>query len=273
MNRLFIQAVPISHLFNEISWLGIKALKIVDTIEIKTLPDPTWIVMDKTRIFHSGMGLVQSDFKESFTNTLPYLEEWNIDLYSCDFGPACEKYSSNHPISRLLSRDEIEDKMFESVEFIRKSYHNRLAVENYNYFNTGLYEHICEPDFINKMLTQLDLGLVLDLGHAAVTAFNLKIDMVDYLNALPLDRVVEIHLSKPFIPKHTNKQALDAHLSPGNREYDWLLNVIKFLPVSGPDIYVVIECYNDISNLIEQIDKTTKFFQKYSLKTRPSVTS
>ncbi|MDR2386517.1 MAG: DUF692 family protein [Deltaproteobacteria bacterium] len=246
-------AIPISHLFEEKNPNTEKILELSDTLEIKSLPEPAWLPKKKKRIFHSNLGLVEAAFKKTFDETLPYLLENKIALFSCDLGPAAEGYFKMLPITPVLSRREIQKKMAESLSHLRKNFKGSLAVENYNYFPTGLYSHICEPEFISSTLDKFDLGLVLDLAHALISAHNLHMDIYDYLKALPLERVKEIHLSRPLIPDDPNDLASDAHDPPGQREYQ-LLNLLieKLLPKTGwPPIYFVVEYYKSLDHLYE----------------------
>jgi uncharacterized protein (UPF0276 family) len=50
-------------------------------------------------------------------------------------------------------------------------------------------------DFISEVAAQTDTGLLLDLSHFAITSLNTKVDATTEIDRLPLERVVEIHLS------------------------------------------------------------------------------
>ncbi|MDR2302355.1 MAG: DUF692 family protein [Deltaproteobacteria bacterium] len=254
--------IPISHLFKKPTLNNIKLFDLSDTLEIKFLPEPEWLPRDKKRVFHANLGLVESGFRASFDQTLPYLEKNGIDYYGCDLGPAAEKYEGNKPIGRVLGQSEIEDRIAQNVEHVRKGFRGRLAVENYNYFPTGLYDYVCEPGFITRMTRGLDLGLVLDLAHAMVTAHNLGLELLDYLKALPLDRLTEIHVSRPKLPgSGQGGLALDSHNPPGRREYAYLYELIdKILPRAGlPEIFFVVEYYKN-SHGLYNITESAKGF-------------
>ena len=130
---------------------------------------------------------------------------------------------------------------------VRKSFQGPLAAENYNYYATGLYEHICRPEFITDFLTEFDLALVLDLAHAAVTARNLKIELETYLLELPLERTAEIHISRPYFHPVT---AVDAHEAPGDEEFMLLEFVLKHLPPNA-EVLVAVEYYAQLDLLMD----------------------
>jgi uncharacterized protein (UPF0276 family) len=265
-------AIAVSDLFLKPSLKAQALVDLSDTLEIKFLPVPEWIPKDKTLIFHSGFGLVEEKFQNSFTETLPFLMDNGIELYSCDLGPAAERYIRFHPLSPTLSREGIEERIARGVDFIRKTFQFRLAVENYNYYPTGLYEHICQPDFITYLTNKYELGLVLDLAHAAVTAHNFNVELTTYFGLLPLDKLVEIHLSRPHLPvakkndsinsvnPGTKSEAYDAHQPPGSREYRWLEAVIDRLPKDfDREVYLVVEYYQQLYKLPDILEKAKEF--------------
>ena len=108
-----------------------------------------------------------------------------------------------------------------------------------------MYEHVCRPDFIIRFLETFDLGLVLDLAHAEVTAANLNLSFWDYISALPLERVAEIHLSRTHVNRFVT---VDAHLAPENEDFSRLEQALDLLPREACPT-VAIEYYGDLKIL------------------------
>ncbi|MDR2368209.1 MAG: DUF692 family protein [Deltaproteobacteria bacterium] len=256
--------MAISHLFKIQNEKTVKILDFSDTLEIKFLPEPDWLPAEKKRIFHSGLGLVEAGFRDAFDEITPYLIENDVGLYSCDLGPSAERYTRNIPISPVLDLDAILDGIRQSVAFIRERFPGRLAVENYNYYPTGLYEHVCRPDFITGTLEELDMGLVLDISHAAVTAHNLKTEFLDYVKELPLHRLVEIHLARPTFENERRALALDAHSAPGLREYRWLEGILGLLKNDPREIYLVVEYYRHLARLCDILAAAREFCEAHA---------
>lgn len=50
-------------------------------------------------------------------------------------------------------------------------------------------------DFVREVAMQCDVDLLLDLSHFAITSLNTRVDALKELDRLPLERVVEVHLS------------------------------------------------------------------------------
>ena len=51
------------------------------------------------------------------------------------------------------------------------------------------------PDLINEVIEGCDLGLLLDLSHAQISAQTFGIDFKDYVSRLPLHRLAELHIT------------------------------------------------------------------------------
>ena len=220
-------AIPAYHLLASRSNQGEAILKIGDGIELKSFPEPPWLgTFDGPRIAHLAWGLCEGDFQENFRGIGAMVRKAAPELLSLDLGPACESRLGWIPLSPILSRQKIVEKAKSSLGAVRRFYDGPVAAENYNYYPTGLYESVCRPDFIGKLLESLDLSLCLDLAHAAISAHSLKIDFRRYLGELPLSRVAEIHVSRPFLPKDPRAMAADAHGPPEERELQWLVELL-----------------------------------------------
>ena len=238
--------LPVSHHFQEAALPETRLLDLADVLEFRKTKAPSGLP-DKPAVFHWNRGLVQEDFRPAFLNeNLPeFLTAIRAELFSFDLGPACRKNQHVLPMSATLDLDEIKKEFARSLDLVRKHYSGPLAAENYNYYPTGLYEQICRPDFIAASLEEFSLGLVLDLAHAWVSAVNLGLAVEDYISELPLDKVREIHLSRPFLHP---RLAVDAHQAPEAEDFDLLALTLKRLP--DPDgVLIVLEYYDSLPRL------------------------
>ena len=50
-------------------------------------------------------------------------------------------------------------------------------------------------DYVIEVMARNDVGLLLDLTHFLITCLNMRLDAVAEINRLPLERVVEVHIS------------------------------------------------------------------------------
>ncbi|MDR2140601.1 MAG: DUF692 family protein [Deltaproteobacteria bacterium] len=218
-----------------------KLAQMAEILEIKSFPEPAWLPAKKPRVFHWGYGLVEAEFGEQFPALGPKLVD--CLAFSCDLGPAASRRQGIIPMAKILGPGELERRIGQSLELTRKHYSGPIGAENYNYYPTGLYERICRPDYLGRLLEKFDLFLVLDLAHAQVSAHNLKTPIRDYLSQFPLGRVAEIHLSRPYLPAQKGAWAVDAHWVPEKPQWNLLQWVLKKIPAQGPAL-VVVECYH-----------------------------
>jgi uncharacterized protein (UPF0276 family) len=101
------------------------------------------------------------------------------------------------PVGNLLTREEAQANIIRNARALAESLPVPLLLENLPLFPNLAHLHICEPDFVAKVIEETDCGLLLDLAHAQVSANVLGYEVHDYLLRLPLHRTVEIHLSGP----------------------------------------------------------------------------
>jgi len=83
-----------------------------------------------------------------------------------------------------------------------------------------------DPEIFSKVIYNTGCKLLLDLAHARITANTMAIDVRDYIEALPLERVAEIHITgvKLFSGELTD------HFELGKEDwavFDWALQQIK----------------------------------------------
>jgi uncharacterized protein (UPF0276 family) len=153
------------------------------------------------------------------------------------------------PESEPLGREELLARVIESVARAKALLDVPLLLENLDYCPEGAYEHVCDPVFITDVLEATDTGLLLDIGHLRVTANWFDRDPVEMLLELPIERVVEIHLSGPRPMAGNNGLLDDVHDAIGEREA-WLLR--ETLRRVTPKA-VVLEYRKDADRLREQL--------------------
>lgn len=70
-----------------------------------------------------------------------------------------------------------------------------IALENPSTYLEFKTSHIPESEFIAEMAKQSGCRLLLDVNNVYVTCYNHRLDPKAYIDALPMDKVVQIHLS------------------------------------------------------------------------------
>jgi uncharacterized protein (UPF0276 family) len=153
------------------------------------------------------------------------------------------------PDSEPLARDALLERTVDSVRRAKTYLDLPLLLENLDYCPEGAYEHVCEPEFITEVLEATDCGLLLDIGHLVVSASWLETEPEEMLARLPLERVVEVHLSGPR-PLAGNAERLDdVHDVVSEREVQLLRRVLEEAQPKA----VVLEYRRDAELLHEQL--------------------
>jgi uncharacterized protein (UPF0276 family) len=81
-----------------------------------------------------------------------------------------------------------------------------------------------QPERITQVLEGTECSFVLDLSHARVSAAALGVDPYDYLSALPLHRVRQLHVSGP---RMRQGRLVDVHESMQEPDYEFLDFVLE----------------------------------------------
>ncbi|RDS86134.1 DUF692 domain-containing protein [Dyella psychrodurans] len=71
----------------------------------------------------------------------------------------------------------------------------RIAIENPTHYLTITGHDWSESDFFREVIRRTGCGLLVDINNVFVSAHNLPIDPIAYLDAIPSDAVMEIHLA------------------------------------------------------------------------------
>ena len=123
-----------------------------------------------------------------------------------------------------------------------------IAVENNNYYSTPAYRHITDGSFISRVVHENGLRLLFDSAHARITAYNKGINYSEYRASLPLDRMIQIHISKHGI--NERNIAYDAHELPDETVFEELIGIVSLYPLK----YLTVEYYKDPCELLKVLD-------------------
>jgi uncharacterized protein (UPF0276 family) len=137
----------------------------------------------------------------------------------------------NHPHIREILREHF----LKAIARVKETIAIPLVVENFPYytwwrhFKTG-----SEPEFLTEICKAGDCGFLLDIAHARCTAWYFKIDVKEYLDALPLNRLCEIHLAGTQIRQPEGFR--DTHTLIDETDYELLQYVLQ---KSSPHIITI----------------------------------
>lgn len=90
---------------------------------------------------------------------------------------------------------EALDVVCEHVDRLQQALGRSVLIENPALYAPLSGHELTEPDFLAELVARTGCGLLLDLNNVHVSAANLGFTAADYLDALPLEAVGEIHLA------------------------------------------------------------------------------
>lgn len=159
-----------------------------------------------------------------------YVRSSGTPWFSIHLGFSTESVRfENHmlPLSEPLDRETLAGRFIANINDARDACPVPLIVENLDYCPEGAYEHVCEPTFIREVIEETGVGLLLDIGHLQVSASWLGFSVADALDVLPLDKVVEVHISSPREIDSSRPRLDDAHETLLDRDLDILREVLQ----------------------------------------------
>jgi uncharacterized protein (UPF0276 family) len=134
----------------------------------------------------------------------------------------------------------------------------RMAVENISYYAVlGAPEHD-EPDWLAALLDRADCGLLLDVNNLDVNAENHGFDPIAWLERIPLERVVEIHVAGP--EPHASGVLLDTHGAPVRPS---ALELLRWVVERTGPVPVLLERDNQVPPLAELVAELATIDEVY----------
>lgn len=155
---------------------------------------------------------------------------------------------------KKFSKNEMLKEAKKNTFWIKKKFKNRfhIGLENNNYYPTKAYDIIADGDFISKVVRENKLFFLFDLAHAQVTASNKKINFDDYIETLPMDLMLQIHICRPKIDKKISR---DTHYLPNKS----MFKEVKYFADKYKNLkFFTIEYYKDTKKLIKNIKDLKK---------------
>jgi uncharacterized protein (UPF0276 family) len=102
---------------------------------------------------------------------------------------------NSHDLLPLPLNESTLDHVSERVLAVQDILGRPLILENPSCYAGFAASTIPEPEFLRRLCDRTDCGLLLDVNNVFVTCFNEETDPGAYLDEIPAERVVQIHLA------------------------------------------------------------------------------
>ena len=113
-----------------------------------------------------------------------------------------------HDLLPLPYTKETIEHIVPRIRFVQERVGRPFGLENVSSYLSYRASEMPEEEFIAEIAERADCGILLDVNNVFVSAFNHGFDAAKYIDAIPAERVVQIHLAG-----HTDKGSylLDTH--------------------------------------------------------------
>lgn len=103
--------------------------------------------------------------------------------------------TNTHDLMPLPYTEEALDHVVQRVKQVQDILDRRLLLENVSSYVTYTDSCMNEWQFLAEIARRADCLILLDINNIFVSAFNHGFDPLDYINAIPIDRVQQFHLA------------------------------------------------------------------------------
>lgn len=113
-----------------------------------------------------------------------------------------------HDLLPLPFTKEAVKHIVERIKRVQDYTERPFLLENISYYMNMPCGEMTDAQFLSEIIEKADCGLLLDVNNVYVNSINHEFDAVDYLNQLPLDRTVQMHVAGH---KRIGEYIIDTH--------------------------------------------------------------
>lgn len=135
---------------------------------------------------------LNTDYLSQLKQLAEWLQPELISDHICWTG--FQKYNTHDLLPVPYTQESLRN-MVDKIHQVQDFLGCRIALENPSTYLEFQASQIPEWEFINLVLTQADCHLLLDVNNLYVNCFNHEYDPYTYLEALPADRIAQIHMA------------------------------------------------------------------------------
>ena len=155
--------------------------------------------------------------------------------------------------------EEVANKMIEKINQIMSVTSTPFIVENITYYYPMPGSTMTELEFVTYILSRTKCGMLLDLNNLFCNSENHNYDAYDYIDSLPKDKIIEIHLAGG---KRMYNMEIDTHSTKISKSvYDLLSYCAKDINFKG----VILERdsgSNNFNELLAEVDTIRTLISK-----------
>ncbi|MFM9890537.1 MAG: DUF692 family multinuclear iron-containing protein [Rickettsiales bacterium] len=163
------------------------------------------IVMHGVAMSIGTVDPVNSEYMQKLKALMDWLKPAWVSDHLCWTGIA---HKNSHDLLPMPYTEESLKHTISRIKQVQDFLERPIALENPSTYLEFKASDMGEAEFIARMVEESGCHLLLDVNNVYVSSFNHRLDAQTYIDTLPLDKVVQIHLSG-----HTNRgtHIIDTH--------------------------------------------------------------
>ncbi len=183
-----------------------------------------WCTKNKPLMFHGLLGNGSNIIDDTFWNDRDVIKQ--KEIYKIGHTPHISVHINKCDDDNVENEDVTIDKIKKNVKRLKDEFEMSVLLENVPARYDDSTKHIySNPDFISRAVNETGCEFLFDIGHARVAADVLGIPFNEYVDRLPMDKLVEVHLSGIAPRKAGGIRA--PHKAMNSEDYEFLEEAIK----------------------------------------------
>ena len=197
---LGLRAPYYPHIFEhwpEVDWFEIISENFMDTDgrpkrNLARIAEHYPIVMHGIALSIGTVDPLNSEYLRKLKRLIAFAQPAWISDHLCWTGIA---HKNTHDLLPVPYTEEALKHIVSRIGQVQDFLSRPIALENPSTYLEFKSSHIPEAEFLAAMAKESGCQLLLDVNNVYVTCYNHRLDAKAYIDALPLDQVVQIHLS------------------------------------------------------------------------------
>lgn len=210
---LGLRTVHYPHIFEhlpKVDWFEIVSENFMDTDgppirNLERIAEHYPVVMHGVAMSIGTVDPVNSEYMQKLKKLIGWLKPAWVSDHLCWTGVA---HKNTHDLLPVPYTEEALKHIVARIKQVQDYLERPILLENPSTYLEYNDSTMPESEFIARMAEESGCGLLLDVNNVYVSSFNHRLDPKAYIDAIPLDRVAQIHLSG-----HTNNgtHIIDTH--------------------------------------------------------------
>ncbi len=197
-----------------------------------------------------------------FNNLKKILNKVNFEWFSDHISLTQEEDIEVGHLMPIQFSEQVAENVIKKVKAISSLSDKPFLLENITYYYPVPGGALSEPEFISYILEKADCGMLLDINNLYINSVNHQYDPHKFLEQIPKDRVVEIHMAGGSKKYNT---LIDTHANPISEPvWNLLEYAIPRVPING----IIIERDSNLpryTDLLQEVERARYLLLKNGL--------